>query len=110
MSDFKNKIIIVTGAGNGIGRGIAKLMAEQGAKVIIATKEDTEGYQVDQDLTAAGYCAKYIQTDVRDEQSVQHMLRTTETEVGNVDVLVNNAGITIFKPLIETTMDDWNKV
>ncbi len=110
MSDFKNKIIIVTGAGNGIGKGIAKLMAEQGAKVIIATKEDTEGYQVEQDLTAAGYWAKYIQTDVSDAQSVQHMFRTTEAEAGKVDVLVNNAGITIFKPLIETTLDDWNKV
>lgn len=110
MNEFKNKIIIVTGAGNGIGKGIAQLMAEQGAKVIIATKEDAEGQRVERDLVAAGYWAKYIQTDVSDEQSVQHMLNTTDAEVGGVDVLVNNAGITIFKPLIESTLDDWNRV
>ena len=110
MNDFKDKVVIVTGAGNGIGKGIATLFAEQGARVIIATKYDHEGLAVENELQALGFWAKYIQTDVSDEHSVQQLVKQVDALTNRIDVLVNNAGITIFKSILEATIDDWNKV
>ncbi len=110
MSELKNKVVVVTGAGKGIGKGIAEMFAQAGARVILATKEDHEGRDVENSLSDAGHWAKYIQTDVSREDSVKAMVSIVEQQLGGVDVLVNNAGITIFKPLLEATLEDWNKV
>ncbi|MFZ4863662.1 SDR family NAD(P)-dependent oxidoreductase [Sphingobacterium sp. Mn56C] len=110
MDEFREKVVIVTGAGNGIGKGIATMFAEQGARVIIATKYDHEGLAVENELTAAGFWAKYIQTDVSEEASVKNLVHQVAALTQRIDVLVNNAGITIFKSILEATLEDWNKV
>ncbi len=110
MRDMNNKVVVVTGAGNGIGKGIAELMAERGAKVILATKYDEEGYLLEKALKAQGYWACYVQTDVSNEESVKNMVSQVLKLTGKIDVLVNNAGITIFKSILDATVSDWNKV
>ncbi|MDM1293944.1 SDR family oxidoreductase [Sphingobacterium sp. N143] len=110
MQDINNKVVVVTGAGNGIGKGIAELMAKRGAKVILATKYDDEGGSLENNLKEIGYWARYIQTDVSNEESVKNMVEQVLRITGKIDVLVNNAGITIFKSILEATLSDWNKV
>lgn len=110
MQDINNKVVVVTGAGNGIGKGIAELMAKRGAKVILATKYDDEGSALENNLKEMGYWARYVQTDVSNEESVKNMVEEVLGITGKIDVLVNNAGITIFKSILEATLSDWNKV
>lgn len=110
MQDINNKVVIVTGSGNGIGKGIAELMAKRGAKVILATKYDDEGSALENNLMEMGYWARYVQTDVSNEESVKNMVEEVLGITGKIDVLVNNAGITIFKSILEATLSDWNKV
>lgn len=110
MDELKDKVVIVTGAGKGIGRGIAYMFAEAGSRVIIATKFDDEGKAVEQELIQAGYRAKYIQADVSDEISVINLLDKVTAENHHIDVLVNNAGVTLFKSILEASIADWNNV
>jgi len=110
MKELKNKVIIVTGAGNGIGKGIAKTFARYGAKIIIATQYDTEGLQVESEILAEGNWAKHIKTDVREEASIKNLISEVSIHLGRIDILINNAGITMFKSILDSSIDDWNKV
>lgn len=110
MNITDKQVAVVTGAGNGIGKGIAAEFAAQGYGVVVATLDSAEGKAVEAELAAAGYEALFVQTDVRDEESVKAMVDATLSHYGRVDVLVNNAGITIFKPLLEATLEDWSRV
>lgn len=110
MDELKDKVVIVTGAGKGIGKGIAQMFAESGSRVILATKDDEEGIAVERELLQAGYWAKYIQTDVSDEGNVKHLIDRVISQEHYIDVLVNNAGITLFKSILEASLEDWNKV
>ena len=107
---LKNKIAIVTGAGQGIGRGIAQVFAAEGAKVVIATLVEEEGLETEALIKEAGGEALIVQTDVSDEGSIEAMVAQTVEVFGRVDALVNNAGITVFKPLFEAELEDFEKV
>ncbi|TLS54051.1 glucose 1-dehydrogenase [Paenibacillus antri] len=104
------KTAIVTGAGRGIGRGIAIEFAKEGATVIVATLVEEEGRQVVQEIADQGGRAVFVQVDVASEDSVRDMVRQAAEAYGGIDVLVNNAGITLFKPLLEATLEDWDAV
>lgn len=104
---YQDKIVIVTGSGKGIGRGIALAFAKEGATVIVATLGNDEGQEAEREIHALGGQALFVQTDVSSEESIKQMVERVMVTYGRIDVLVNNAGITIFKPLIEATLDDW---
>lgn len=110
MQQLLNKVAIITGSGRGIGRGIAKHFASAGAKVVIATLDEQEGLEVEQEILQAGGSALCIPTDVESDSSIQSMVDKTIEKFSKIDVLVNNAGITLFKPLFEATLEDWNRV
>jgi NAD(P)-dependent dehydrogenase (short-subunit alcohol dehydrogenase family) len=107
---LKNRVAIVTGAGRGIGRGIAEVFAREGAKVVIATLIASEGQETLEAIRQAGAEAIVIQTDVSQEASVKAMVARAVEIYGRIDTLVNNAGITVFKPIFEATLEDWNRV
>ena len=107
---LKNKVAIITGAGRGIGRGIAGVFSLEGAKVVIATLEQDEGEETLESIRSAGGEAIVVQTDVSQEASVKAMIDKTIEIYGRIDTLVNNAGITVFKSIFEATLEDWNKV
>lgn len=90
---LKGKVALITGAGSGIGRAIATLFAQEGARVIANDLKDTAARETVEALGAAGSGARAIQADVADSAQVKAMFVEVEREFGSLDVLVNNAGI-----------------
>lgn len=105
MSRLDGKIAIVTGAGQGIGEGIARKFTEEGARVIVAERDRKTGTAVAQSLPGA----RFIQTDVAKEESVAAMVAETVETVGAPDILVNNAGIAVFDEPLKLTADEWHR-
>lgn len=110
MSRLKNQVAIVTGSGKGIGKGIAKAFIDQGATVVIATKEYDEGKSTEKELIGLGGKCLFVKTDVESEESIKEMIKVTINKFGKINTLVNNAGITLFKSMEEVTVEDWDKV
>ena len=104
---LQNKIAVITGAGSGMGKAIAKLFAAEGAKVICA---DISGAQ---EVVAAeiGDAAVPVHTDVANEDDVRQMIAAAEGKFGRLDILVNNAGFGgPMAPLHEQTIEHWDRV
>lgn len=105
-----NFVSIITGASRGIGKGIAKEFAKNGANVIIADIDIDEGKRVEKEIKDEGGKSHFIKTDVTSEDDIKNMVDEVIDRYGKIDTLINNAGITVFKPLIETSLEDWNQV
>jgi NAD(P)-dependent dehydrogenase (short-subunit alcohol dehydrogenase family) len=104
---LKNKVAVITGAGSGMGKAMAKLFAAEGAKVVCA---DISG---NQDAVAAeiGAAAVAVHTNVANEDDIQKMIATAEDKFGRLDILVNNAGFGgQMGPLHEQTTERWDQV
>ena len=93
MERLKERIAIVTGAGQGIGRALAMGLAREGAKIVIAEINATNAMAVKQEIEGRGGTAIALPTDVSDEASVQAMVGDSLRKFGNIDILINNAGI-----------------
>jgi 3-oxoacyl-[acyl-carrier protein] reductase len=102
MARLAGKVAIVTGASKGIGAGIAQRLAADGASVVVNYSSSAEGAEnVVSGIRAKGGKAKAIQADVSKLGDIDRLFKETITEYGKVDVVVNNAGIFKFKPLLE---------
>jgi len=108
---LKDKIAIITGAGKGIGLGIAKCFSlEEGAIVIIAERDEAVGRAAASEIQKAGGKALFIGCDASSSKSVNTMVAEVTTRYGRVDILVPNAGINFVKPTEECTIEDWDRV
>jgi len=107
---LKNRVVIVTGAGRGIGRATALAFAAEGARVAAVARTADEIRGVAQDIRRDGGQAVHVRTDITKPSQIETMMRKVEDKLGRVDVLVNNAGIAIFKPLLETSVQEWDRV
>ncbi|HTK09239.1 MAG TPA: 3-oxoacyl-ACP reductase family protein [Ktedonobacteraceae bacterium] len=111
MGKLTGKTAIVTGAANGIGRGIAEAFAAEGADVAIADIVTAEQAQPVLDaIRQLGQKALFVRTDVADEQQVRTLVETTIETFGHVDILVNNAGIFTQSLLEDMPVADWDRV
>jgi 2-keto-3-deoxy-L-fuconate dehydrogenase len=110
MFRLDNKVAIVTGAGSGIGREIALLYAEQGAKVVVADVNMDAAGSVTAEITQNGGTANEQQMNVANEQDVQAAIAATVDRYGRLDILVNNAGISSVGNLLETSADEFDRV
>src|SRR5579859_453207 len=104
------KIAIVTGSTRGIGEGIARGLAAEGATVVISGLNAAEGTQVTQDIMRAGQKAEFIAADVTQSADCARLVLATQERYGRVDVLVNNAGIFPSATLQDTTPELWDQV
>lgn len=109
--DLDGKIVIITGASAGLGEQFAHAFSESGAHVVLGARREDLLKKVANDVSRK-YDVKAlpIKTDVTVESDIINLVDTTVNEFGTVDVLVNNAGMYIVKPLIEQTLNDWNTV
>lgn len=107
---LKNKIAIITGAGSGIGRGIALAFVKEGAKVVAADWSEEGGKETVEQIKKEGGEAVFVKTDVSKASDIEQMTKTCLDKFGRVDILVNNAGILKFGALHETSEADWDAV
>jgi NAD(P)-dependent dehydrogenase (short-subunit alcohol dehydrogenase family) len=101
------RIAFVTGGGSGIGRAIALRLAAEGACVVVADRDADSAAAVAAEIGGAD-AAISVPADVTDAAAVRRALRDTVLAFGGVDLVVNNAGLSISKPLLETTDEDWD--
>ncbi|WP_342468416.1 glucose 1-dehydrogenase [Ureibacillus sp. FSL K6-3587] len=108
--DFSNKTVIVTGAGNGIGKGIALLYAEKGANVIVADVDEKAGAKTVDAIKEKGGNALFVKTDVRDEEEIVRLMEIANLTFGRIDILINNAGVSVFKSPFELSIEEWDDI
>ncbi len=105
------KVAIITGSGRGIGRAIARRFAEEGASVLITARTESEIHAVAEEIARAGGQAAHIAADVSTEQGCESILREAREKLGDVQILVNNAGIYgPVKSLEEISPAEWDQV
>lgn len=106
MALLKDKVALITGAGGGIGKGVARAFAREGAAVVIAEIDQLTGLQVEQELKDLGARALFVRTDVTSKSSIEASVQTAVDHFGSLDILVNNAFIPTPNVLLEEKTDE----
>jgi 2-keto-3-deoxy-L-fuconate dehydrogenase len=109
MFRLDGKTALITGAGSGIGEAIARLFADQGARLVIADLVADAAERVAGELSAREYAAEALTLDVAEETQVQDAFEQIANR-GRLDILVNNAGVSHVGNLLETSLDEWERV
>jgi len=104
------KVCIITGAGSGLGKGIALVFAREGSRVVIAEIQEEPGQATAQQIKAEGGEALFLRTDITRASEVEKMVEGTVKAYGRIDILVNNAGINPSRtPVHETSEEAWDQ-
>lgn len=103
------KVAIITGAASGLGRASAQLFAEHGASVVIADRDTAGGQETVAQIRDTGGQAEFIETDVAVADDADAMVTKAVTCFGKLDILFNNAGIAIRKPVADLSEDEWDR-
>ena len=107
MARLQDKVVIITGAAQGMGETHARLCIVEGAKVVLTDINSEKGDALAKEL---GANAIFIKHDVTSEENWAHIVKATQDKFGQIDVLVNNAGITTSKSILNTSLGDYRKI
>lgn len=105
--NIKNKTVVVTGATGGMGREVVKLLDNEGVSLILVSRTESELQNLVKSLE--GKNNKYYVCDFSDQKEVEKTAKQISKDYKNIDILINLAGVGIYKPLNEMSLDDWNK-
>jgi glucose 1-dehydrogenase len=107
---FRDKVCLVTGAGSGIGKAAAKQLAREGGQVTVVDLDEVRGNETVKEITEAKAEAIFVRCDVGNPREVQAAVKATLDKWKKLDVLVNDAAMMTFKPILELPEEDWDKV
>ncbi|WP_231554238.1 SDR family NAD(P)-dependent oxidoreductase [Halobellus rufus] len=107
---FTDDVAVVTGSTRGIGAGVAKRLAREGASVVVTGRTREAGEQTVADIEDAGGEAVFVRADMRDPDDIASLFEATVDEYGGLDVLVNNAGVETNTGVADATIEDWEFV
>ncbi len=107
---FSGKVCLVTGGGSGIGRATCERFAREGGKVVIIDSNEKHGNDTVGAITTAGGEAIYAKADISQPEQIQASIQTALAKWGRIDILVNNAAMMTFTPVVELQVADWDKV
>ena len=110
LFDLSGRVALVIGASRGIGRAIAKGLAEAGASVALCSRTTPDLHRVAEEIRALGAGAEIFAADVSRVAEIQTLVRDVLARLGQIDILVNVAGINCRKPSTEITEEDWDSV
>ncbi|MBA0038893.1 SDR family oxidoreductase [Pantoea sp. BIGb0393] len=105
---IEGKVILITGGNSGIGAEVARLLAMRGAKIAVAARRQSKTDQVVQEITDGGHVARGYQLDVIDKHQFEAVVAEVVSDFGQLDVLINNAGLMPIRPMSEVNTDEWD--
>lgn len=107
---LRNQVVWITGSSRGIGKSAAQTLAAKGARVVISARQEEDAAEVAGEINANGDAAIAVRCDVRDNADIIAVVQQTQELWGNIDILINNAGVGIFKKIVETSADEWEQM
>ena len=107
---LENKVALISGGARGIGAAVAKIFAQEGAKLVICDILEDEGCKTAEEITAAGGECVFVRLDVTSETDWEQAAAEVTSRFGRLDILVNNAGITALGNVEETSVADWTRI
>lgn len=108
MDTLNGNVALVTGASSGIGEGIAKMLSQEGVKVALVARRQSELQRVAEEIHERGGTALITPADLRDEQALKAVVEQTQNTLGPLDILVNSGGIINVSPIHEMDMQAWD--
>lgn len=108
--NYHDKVVLVTGGANGIGRAIGWAYLQQGTAVVFADIDEAKGRQLQDEYLAQGYKAFFYQIDLCNVEEIQQLFQTVMAKYQRIDILINNAGKGNFKSLYELSIAEWDEV
>lgn len=108
--NIKGKVVIITGGSSGLGENTARHLASKGAKVVIAARRKEKLDEIAEDIKKDGGQVLTVKTDVTNRQEVKDLVETAKKEFGQIDVLINNAGLMAIAPIAEDKVEEWDKM
>jgi NAD(P)-dependent dehydrogenase (short-subunit alcohol dehydrogenase family) len=110
LFDLTGQVAIVTGTSRGLGQYFARALAKSGADLVLTSRNRDSLLRFQTEIGSLGRKAVSLELDVRNHESIEHMVADAHHAFGRIDILVNNAGCNVRKPALDVTWDDWNLI
>lgn len=110
MESLQNKTALITGAGRGIGRAAAIALAKEGVNIGLIGRTEANVEKVAEEVKALGVKASFAAADVKNQKEVEQAVSSIKEELGEVDILINNAGISKFGGFLDLTPEEWEDI